>query len=94
MLIAFGGNALIKKGQQGTHKEQLINLKLPMRQVDLVMATGGAPMVKSTYSSGTPAYGVGAGKPKPQIICHKDTKTQSIYIYIISSCLCVLVAGI
>ncbi len=33
LLLAFGGNALIKKGQKGTHKEQFINLKLPMRQI-------------------------------------------------------------
>ncbi len=32
-----------------------------MSAVDLVVATGGGPMVKSAYSSGTPAYGVGAG---------------------------------
>jgi len=32
-----------------------------MSAVDLVVATGGAGMVKSAYSSGTPAYGVGAG---------------------------------
>lgn len=32
-----------------------------MRQSDLVMATGGAGMVKAAYSSGRPAYGVGAG---------------------------------
>jgi sulfoacetaldehyde dehydrogenase len=32
-----------------------------MNKVDLVVATGGGPMVKSAYSSGTPAYGVGAG---------------------------------
>ncbi len=32
-----------------------------MRQVDLVLATGGGAMVKSAYSSGTPAYGVGPG---------------------------------
>ena len=32
-----------------------------MKMVDLVVATGGAPMVKAAYSSGTPAYGVGAG---------------------------------
>ena len=32
-----------------------------MAAVDLVVATGGGPMVKSAYSSGTPAYGVGAG---------------------------------
>jgi sulfoacetaldehyde dehydrogenase len=34
-----------------------------MRQVDLVLATGGAVMVNAAYSSGTPAYGVGAGNP-------------------------------
>jgi sulfoacetaldehyde dehydrogenase len=28
---------------------------------DLVQATGGKPMVKAAYSSGTPSYGVGAG---------------------------------
>lgn len=32
-----------------------------MKEVDLIVATGGAAMVKSAYSSGTPAYGVGAG---------------------------------
>ncbi len=32
-----------------------------MKQTDLVLATGGAGMVKAAYSSGTPAYGVGAG---------------------------------
>lgn len=32
-----------------------------MRQVDLIVATGGGPMVKSAYSSGTPAFGVGPG---------------------------------
>ncbi|OGV47673.1 MAG: aldehyde dehydrogenase [Lentisphaerae bacterium GWF2_44_16] len=34
-----------------------------MRQVDLAVATGGGAMVKAAYSSGTPAYGVGAGNP-------------------------------
>lgn len=32
-----------------------------MAQCDLTLATGGKPMVKSAYSSGKPAYGVGAG---------------------------------
>lgn len=32
-----------------------------MKAVDLVVATGGDAMVKAAYSSGTPAYGVGAG---------------------------------
>ena len=32
-----------------------------MSQADLIVATGGAGMVKAAYSSGTPAYGVGVG---------------------------------
>lgn len=32
-----------------------------MGEADLVMATGGQNMVRRAYSSGTPAYGVGAG---------------------------------
>jgi len=45
-----------------TIKEPSIDLsKELMSKVDLVVATGGGPMVKSAYSSGTPAYGVGAG---------------------------------
>lgn len=32
-----------------------------MREADLIVATGGAGMVKAAYSSGTPAFGVGVG---------------------------------
>ncbi len=32
-----------------------------MKQCDLVIATGGQPMVRAAHSSGTPAFGVGAG---------------------------------
>lgn len=32
-----------------------------MSEADLVLATGGQGLVRSAYSSGTPAYGVGAG---------------------------------
>ncbi len=32
-----------------------------MQKCDLVVATGGGPMVRAAYSSGTPSYGVGAG---------------------------------
>jgi carbamate kinase len=52
ILIAFGGNALIKKGQKGSHKEQFVNLKLPMRQVarlsrdyKIVITHGNGPQV-------------------------------------------------
>ena len=32
-----------------------------MEACDVVVATGGMPMVKSAYSSGKPSFGVGAG---------------------------------
>ena len=40
---------------------------LLMKEVDLILATGGPGMVKSAYSSGKPALGVGAGNT-PAII--------------------------
>ncbi len=52
ILIAFGGNALIKKGQAGSHQEQFINLQLPMRQIarlsrkyKFVITHGNGPQV-------------------------------------------------
>ncbi len=35
--------------------------KALMARADLIIATGGQPMVRAAYSSGRPAYGVGAG---------------------------------
>ena len=45
----------------GVEEITLDKSKELIRQVDLVLATGGGPMVKAAYSSGKPAYGVGAG---------------------------------
>jgi carbamate kinase len=52
LLIAFGGNALIKKGQKGTAAEQFKNLELPMRQIarlsrkyKIVITHGNGPQV-------------------------------------------------
>lgn len=41
-----------------------------MKLVDVVVATGGMGMVRSAYSSGKPAYGVGAGNV--QVIIDRD----------------------
>jgi len=41
-----------------------------MRQVDVVVATGGMGMVKAAYSSGKPSFGVGAGNV--QVIIDRD----------------------
>jgi sulfoacetaldehyde dehydrogenase len=44
------------------HRKPSIPLtKALMAGSDLVIATGGRPMVRSAYSSGTPAFGSGAG---------------------------------
>lgn len=52
LLIALGGNALIRKGQKGTIEEQFDNLKVPMRQIadltrryKVVITHGNGPQV-------------------------------------------------
>jgi sulfoacetaldehyde dehydrogenase len=47
-----------------------------MRQSDLVFATGGSQMVKAAYSSGTPAYGVGAGNAV--VIVAEDANIEDV----------------
>ncbi len=46
---------------QVIEKPSLAKTQQLMQQADLIVATGGAAMVKAAYSSGTPAYGVGVG---------------------------------
>lgn len=58
--------ALEREGAPADILQCLQNVNIPMSQAlmaraDLVLATGGQPMVRAAYSSGTPAYGVGAG---------------------------------
>jgi len=58
--------ALEKEGAPADILQCLTKVNIPMSQAlmaraDLVIATGGQAMVRSAYSSGTPAYGVGAG---------------------------------
>ena len=58
--------ALKKEGAPADIVQCLATASIPMASAlmsaaDLVIATGGKDMVRSAYSSGTPAYGVGAG---------------------------------
>lgn len=58
--------ALEREGAPADLLQCLTQVNIPMtkalmERADLVLATGGKDMVKSAYSSGTPAYGVGAG---------------------------------
>jgi carbamate kinase len=52
LLVALGGNALIRKGQAGTIDEQLANLRAPMRQIArlsrdyrIIITHGNGPQV-------------------------------------------------
>jgi carbamate kinase len=52
LLIALGGNALIRKGQRGTVEEQFANLRLPLRQIArltrqyrIIITHGNGPQV-------------------------------------------------
>ncbi len=52
LLIALGGNALIKKGQTGTSREQFENLKIPISQIarlskdyNIIITHGNGPQV-------------------------------------------------
>src|SRR5205085_2507365 len=58
--------ALERDGAPADILQCLTKVNIPMSQAlmaraDLIIATGGQPMVRAAYSSGTPAYGVGAG---------------------------------
>jgi sulfoacetaldehyde dehydrogenase len=58
--------ALEREGAPADILQCLTRVNIPMSQAvmaraDLVIATGGQAMVRAAYSSGTPAYGVGAG---------------------------------
>ncbi|HWR28878.1 MAG TPA: aldehyde dehydrogenase family protein [Negativicutes bacterium] len=58
--------ALEREGSPADILQCLTQVNIPMSKAlmaraDLVLATGGKDMVKAAYSSGTPAYGVGAG---------------------------------
>lgn len=52
LLVALGGNALIRKGQVGTAQEQLFNLRLPLQQIArlsqhyrMIITHGNGPQV-------------------------------------------------
>lgn len=58
--------ALVREGApadiiQGIQEPSISLTQELMKRCDLVIATGGRPMVKSAYSSGVPAFGSGAG---------------------------------
>jgi sulfoacetaldehyde dehydrogenase len=59
-------DALQREGAPADILQCLTKANIPMSQAlmaraDLVLATGGQAMVRAAHSSGTPAYGVGAG---------------------------------
>jgi carbamate kinase len=58
LLVALGGNALIRKGQKGTIEEQFENLEVPIRQIArlshkyrIIITHGNGPQVGNLLSS-------------------------------------------
>ncbi|MCM3601631.1 aldehyde dehydrogenase family protein [Robertmurraya korlensis] len=75
--------ALEKEGAPADLLQCLTLVNIPMTKAlmsraDLVLATGGKDMVKSAYSSGTPAYGVGAGNSTMIIDDTADVKEAAL----------------
>lgn len=62
---------------QGIEEPSIALTQVLMQRCDLVIATGGRPMVKSAYSSGTPAYGSGAGNATVIIDDTADTPERA-----------------
>ena len=66
MVVEYMREALV---EYGAPADLVLSIDTPsvektnelMKQCDRVLATGGSPMVKAAYSSGTPALGVGVG---------------------------------
>lgn len=53
-----------------------------MKQVDIILATGGGAMVKAAYSSGRPAYGVGPGNSVQIVAEDAHVKDAAAKIYL------------
>lgn len=80
--------SLVKEGAPADILQCLQNVNIPMTKAlmaraDLVLATGGKDMVKSAYSSGTPAFGVGAGN-STMIIDETANVTEAAYNSMVS----------
>ena len=65
LLVALGGNALIRKGQTGTIDEQFANLKLPIRQIarlsrqyKIIITHGNGPQVGNLLLQQESCHGV------------------------------------
>ena len=64
LLIALGGNALIRKGHKGTIIEQFENLRVPIRQIAsltsdyrIIITHGNGPQVGKAYAEGDVDHG-------------------------------------
>jgi sulfoacetaldehyde dehydrogenase len=53
-----------------------------MKQVDVILATGGGAMVKAAYSSGRPAYGVGPGNSVQIVAEDANVKDAAAKIFL------------
>ena len=75
--VAAGAPENIISFVENPSKDETFEL---MRKSDMIIATGGPAMVRSSYSSGTPAIGVGAGNTPALIDDDADIEMAVNYI--------------
>mgnify|MGYP003297133781 CR=1 FL=1 len=64
--VRTASDALLQSVERASRARTAMFMRHP--QVSLILATGGAAMVRAAYSSGTPAIGVGSGNV-PALVC-------------------------
>jgi carbamate kinase len=88
VMVAFGGNALLRSGQKGTYQEQLANVgqtcaqlyNLLERGYNLVIGHGNGPQVGNVmlqHEAGRKAFGVQA---MPMDFCGAETQGSIAYL--------------
>lgn len=88
IMIAFGGNALLRAGEKGTYEQQLSNVKntcsqlchLASRGYGIVIAHGNGPQVGNVmlqHEAGKRVFGV---EPMPMDFCGAQTQGSIAYM--------------
>jgi len=87
LLVALGGNALIRKGEQGTTQQQFRNLAVPIRQIAklsqeyrIIITHGNGPQVGKLLL----ANAVARERVAPQSLDVLVAQTQGALAYLLS----------
>jgi acyl-CoA reductase-like NAD-dependent aldehyde dehydrogenase len=77
VLVRHGAPADLVQGVPRRPTRQTTAALMRHRGVSMILATGGTAMVKASYSSGTPAIGVGAGNAPAWVCADADVQAAA-----------------